>query len=57
MTNDTVTIDRELFEWLIEYALIARSERSWLKDEEYEQMAEHIKQAVAIRDGKKEGDE
>ena len=58
MNKDTVTIDRELFEWLAEYALILRGCRSWLKNDEYKQMVQHIEQAVAIRDGvQKEGDE
>ena len=66
MTDDTVTIDRELFEWLVEYAIELRGQRHYhstaldgtRRRQEYDRMEEHIKQAVAIRDGvQKEGEQ
>lgn len=58
MTKDTVTIDRELFEWLVEYAIWLRGTCSCsMRSREEQRLREHIEQAVAIRDGvQKEGE-
>lgn len=65
MSDDTVTIDRELFEWLVEYAIELQGQRHYQgsaldgtrRRKEYDQLRRVVQQAVAIRDGvQKEGE-
>lgn len=54
--NNTVTIPRELFEWLIEYTVELRGVSEWKRnstlknDHDMIRLDAHIEQAIAARD-------
>jgi hypothetical protein len=51
-----VEVGRDLFEWMVEYALELRGERNWKRgtskrnDEEMDGMDQHINEALRLRD-------
>lgn len=57
-TSDTITVPRELYDWLVEYAILLHGTWSWKhsaktedrNDEEYSNLSVILKQAVALRD-------
>lgn len=59
MKKDNIIVDRDLFEWLVDYALDLHGHLEWQKDsipryeQDYKQREKHIKEAVKIRDKKK----
>lgn len=57
--SDTVTVPRELYDWLVEYAISLQAEWMWKSQEtrqryheDYADLSRRVVEAVAIRDAK-----